>query len=105
MVELRRLHRWCLGPIAAASLTPAWAADPDHGEQMARRWCVSCHVVAPDQRGPTGEAPPFATVAKKPGFEAAKLAFFLLIPHPRMPDMTLSRSEAEDLAAYIATLK
>ena len=32
---------------------------------------------------------------------AAKLALFLLAPHPRMPDMSLSRSEAADLAAYI----
>jgi hypothetical protein len=31
------------------------------------------------------------------------VAYFLLAPHPRMPDMALSRSEAEDLAAYIAT--
>jgi hypothetical protein len=27
-------------------------------------------------------------------------ALFLLNPHPRMPDMNLSRSEAADLAAY-----
>ena len=31
-------------------------------------------------------------------------AFFLLEPHPKMPNMQLSRSEAADLAAYIATL-
>jgi hypothetical protein len=29
----------------------------------------------------------------------------LLDPHPKMPDMGLSRREAEDLAAYIASLK
>jgi hypothetical protein len=33
------------------------------------------------------------------------LAYFLLSPHPRMPDMNLSRSEAADLAAYIARQK
>jgi hypothetical protein len=37
-----------------------------------------------------------------PGFDSAKLALFLLYPHPKMPDMNLSRSEAADLAAYIA---
>jgi hypothetical protein len=26
-------------------------------------------------------------------------------PHPKMPNMQLSRTEAGDLAAYIATLK
>jgi hypothetical protein len=33
------------------------------------------------------------------------LAFFLLDPHPKMPDMALSRREADDLAAYIEGLK
>jgi len=90
------------GVIAAA---PALAADADNGERLARRWCASCHVVAADQRRPTGEAPPFASIAKKPDFNAAQLALFLLEPHPKMPNMQLSRSEAADLAAYIATLK
>jgi hypothetical protein len=40
-----------------------------------------------------------------PGFDAAKVALFLLNPHPKMPDMNLSRAEAADLAAYIATLR
>jgi len=54
---------------------------------------------------PTSEAPPFATIARKPDFDAARLTFFLLDPHPKMPDMALSRAEAADLAAYIATLR
>jgi len=33
------------------------------------------------------------------------VALFLLVPHPRMPDMNLSRGEAADIAAYIATLR
>jgi hypothetical protein len=41
-----------------------------------------CHVVALNQRGPTSEAPPFTTIAAKPDFGAAKLAFFLMDPHP-----------------------
>ena len=95
------------GLIVAAILavTPAFAADPDNGERLSQRWCTACHVVASDQRGPTGEAPPFRTIAAKPDFDAAKLAFFLMDPHPKMPNMQLSRTEAADLAAYIAVLK
>jgi hypothetical protein len=48
---------------------------------------------------------PFTTIAAKPDFDAAKLAYFLLDPHPKMPNMQLSRTEAADLAAYIASLK
>ena len=60
----------------------AGAADAYNGGQIARRWCEPCHVVAADQQGTTGEAPPFASIAKRPGFDAGQLAVFLLDPHP-----------------------
>ena len=82
----------------------ALAADARQGEQLARRWCASCHVVTPNQPGPVSEAPPFANIARKPGFNAGALALFLLEPHPKMPNMSLTRSEASDLAEYIASL-
>jgi mono/diheme cytochrome c family protein len=85
---------------------PARAADPANGERLAQRWCAACHVVS---RAPSGsatdQAPPFATVARTPGLDAARIALFLLNPHPKMPDMGLTRAEAADLAAYIVTLK
>jgi mono/diheme cytochrome c family protein len=87
-----------------AVVSPGTAADVSHGEQLARRWCASCHAVVPDQRQSTQEAPPFATISRRPGFDANKLAFFLLSPHPKMPDMSLTRFEAGDLAAYIGSL-
>jgi mono/diheme cytochrome c family protein len=89
----------------AGMISSAQAADSRNGESLARRWCASCHIVASDQRGPASEAPPFATVAKRPDFDAHKLAFFLLNPHPKMPDMGLSRGAADDIAAYIGSLK
>ncbi|SRR5581483_8602706 len=82
----------------------AGAADVEHGRQLARRWCVSCHVVAPNQRQTATEAPPFASIAARPDFDAGRLVFFLLDPHPKMPNMGLTRIEAADLAAYIASL-
>ena len=83
----------------------AAAADAGNGEKLAKRWCAACHVVASDQARGSTAAPPFSEVAATPGFDAAKLALFLLAPHPRMPDMSLSRAEAADLAAYIAAQK
>jgi mono/diheme cytochrome c family protein len=32
------------------SSTAAVAADPSYGEQLARRWCAACHIVAADSR-------------------------------------------------------
>jgi len=108
MVELRTLRHIRQGLIAAWALaiTPAFAADANNGERLAQRWCAACHVVSATQRqSTTDQAPPFASIAKMPGFDAGRVALFLLDPHPKMPDMGLSRTEAADLEAYIATLK
>jgi mono/diheme cytochrome c family protein len=88
--------------LAALTLTAdAYAADVEHGETLAKRWCAACHIVAPDQTHGQDNAPPFTTIAKIPGFDANAIARFLMNPHPKMPDMQLSRDEADDLAAYI----
>jgi mono/diheme cytochrome c family protein len=90
---------------AAGLMQGAWAADARKGETLAKRWCATCHVVASDQQRATTQSPPFSAIAQKPGVNETTLAYFLLTPHPRMPDMNLTRSEAADLAAYIATQK
>ncbi len=90
--------------IALATLSSAAAAaDAANGGTLAKRWCADCHVVASDQQRGSTQAPPFSVIADKPGFNSGKLALFLLEPHPKMPNMNLSRKEADDLAAYIAT--
>ena len=81
----------------------AFAADVANGEKLAKRWCAACHVVAADQKSGNTQVAPFSAIAKVPDFDAAKLALYLLTPHPKMPDMSLSRSEAADLAAYIVS--
>jgi mono/diheme cytochrome c family protein len=81
------------------------AADAQHGRDLAQRWCATCHVVSADQVRANADAPPFRTIARSPNFDATRLAFFLLDPHPKMPDLPLSRAAADDIAAYIATLR
>jgi mono/diheme cytochrome c family protein len=84
---------------------PALAGDPVNGERLARRWCTACHVVSLKQTGTVTEATPFPVIARRPDFNERTVAFFLLDPHPKMPDMSLTRAEAADLAAHIATMK
>ena len=79
-----------------------FGGDADHGSILAQRWCASCHVVSGAQRTGVDQSPSFASIAQRADFNAEQLAFFLLEPHPKMPNMSLSRKEAEDLAAYIA---
>jgi mono/diheme cytochrome c family protein len=90
--------------LALAGAGPVLAADAAHGEQLARRWCAACHVVAEDQTHGSDNVPTFEAIAKIPGFNPEKIARFLQDPHPRMPDMQLSTFESADLAAYIASL-
>lgn len=85
--------------------TTAAAADARNGEQLAKRWCSSCHLIEAGQAQASADAPPFATIAQRSDFTAEKVAFFLLDPHPKMPSFPLSRNEAADLAAYIASFR
>jgi mono/diheme cytochrome c family protein len=93
--------------VLVAGLCPsvAVAADAQKGKELAQRWCAECHLVAPDQRRANADVASFTSVARRPDFSAAQLAFFLLDPHPKMPDLSLSRAQAGDIAAYIASLK
>lgn len=101
-----------MAPIVLAGAASAQAprpgavtpADPERGAAIAKRWCATCHVTSEDQTQATGEATPFPALARRNSFDAAALALFLLDPHPRMPDMNLTRAEANDLAAYVRSL-
>jgi hypothetical protein len=59
--------------------------------------------VVPNQRQELAKSPPFEGIARQNGFNAEMLAYLILAPHPRM-NLTFTR-EAEDLAAYIASLR
>lgn len=102
-----RLFALGLSALAAWS-APARAAAPGDasiGERLARQWCASCHVVGPGQQSATVDVPTFASISRRSDFDEQAVAFFLLDPHPKMPNLALTRREAADLAAYIATLK
>lgn len=82
------------------------AADIAHGQQLALRWCASCHSMDAENARTTTDVPqPFVDVARRSDFDVNRLALFLLDPHPVMPNMALTRVEAADLAAYIYSLR
>ncbi len=81
----------------------AAAADTANGEKLAKRWCAACHVVASDQQ--QRQYASGAVLGHRQGRRASmppSSRCYLLLPHPKMPDMNMSRAEAADLAAYIA---
>ncbi|HXW71358.1 MAG TPA: c-type cytochrome [Methylocella sp.] len=81
----------------------AFAADAEKGKTIARRWCAACHVVSPDQKEGNTDAPSFASIARRK--PKSRLMAFLTDPHPKMPDMSLTREEIADIAEYISSLK
>ncbi|MBR0995196.1 c-type cytochrome [Bradyrhizobium japonicum] len=103
----QHLRRICLLLAATSSFgtSSALAADADHGADLAKRWCASCHIVTNGQTQASADVPSFVSVARRPDFSTERLAFFLLDPHPKMPNFPLSRTEAGDIAAYIASLR
>ncbi len=84
---------------------PAVAAgDAVAGRALAIRWCASCHAVE-GSRVATDKADPLSAFARDPQFGDDRLRGFLAKPHGRMPELTLSGQEIEDLIAYIASLR
>jgi mono/diheme cytochrome c family protein len=97
---------WAILTCALASGSALAAPpSPQNGAKLARHWCAACHIVSDDQTRGTDNVPTFAAIAARPGLDAKRIAKFLGDPHPKMPDMQLSRGEAADLAAYIASLR
>jgi mono/diheme cytochrome c family protein len=92
------------GIFATGAARPALAADASNGKRVAELWCSACHVVTVNQRQANADAPPFEEIAKRPNFSEPGLVTFLLDPHAKMPNMNLTRIEANDIAAYIGTL-
>jgi mono/diheme cytochrome c family protein len=94
--------------VVASALLAANAAhahDIGNGKVIAQVWCANCHSVDPANQRPANDATPsFAAIAGKKSTTAASLAAFLTTRHGGMPDLTLSRSEIDDVAAYILSL-
>lgn len=78
--------------------------DAPAGEQLAKQWCVSCHVVGKAGRG-GDSAPPFAIMADDPAYSPDRLRGWLIAPHPPMDGIHLSREQIEDVLDYIRSLR
>ena len=88
----------------AASPAVATAGDARSGHALSRQWCSSCHLV---ETGTSGgdQAPPFESIANDPARTPARLRSWLAAPHPPMPDLKLSRTQIDDVMAYLESLK
>jgi cytochrome c len=88
-----------LQPLAAQSSRGNVAA----GRSLASQWCSGCHAVEPNSVGIF--AADFAEIAKLPSTTALSLKVFLQTSHRSMPNFILQPDEANDIVAYILSLK
>jgi mono/diheme cytochrome c family protein len=73
------------------------------GRALARAWCAECHRVEPGRFGIF--AADFGEVANLPSTTALSLRVFLHSNHKEMPNLSLKPAEADDIIAYILSLK
>ena len=106
---MRRLGLRVLVLLFAAPPTLAQdpIGEPALGREMAQALCVDCHFVDVDQTAPRRSiAPSFYVLAEDPAVTEFRLRMFLIqTPHPVMPNFIFTDREADDLAAYILSLR
>ncbi len=101
MASARASISACFAALLVLSPGGGAAADAANGGVIAERWCAHCHAVAPRPQRSDAGPPSLAQIGRNPAMDAGALAAFLMTPHPRMPDMSLTRREIEDLLAFI----
>ena len=92
--------------VAFAMADVTQAADAEAGKRIADRWGAACHIISDgtvDSRAVRGTdaAPTLASIARDPNRGPNWLRQWLTFPHPPMPDLNLSRSETDDVIAYL----
>lgn len=99
--------------IAVITLALAGAAvaqihpDAKTGKAIAEKLCVGCHIVGAEAAGASvsSDVPSFEQIANVPDQTVKSIAGAIVIPHPPMPQIQLTREEIGDVAAYIIRLK
>jgi mono/diheme cytochrome c family protein len=81
--------------------------NPASGRKIATTQCGSCHRVLPFQYVPVDkDSPPsFQSIADLPSTTGISLNVFLHSNHKKMPDLILSKPDANDVIAYVLSLK
>ena len=101
-----RLLGLCLSVtlVLCGAIDVALAQSVENGRRLSERWCIECHAIgpAPVKRN---RASSFASIAARQTINANMIAAFLLLPHATMPNLPLSRQDAEDIAAFIVGMK
>lgn len=92
--------------LSTSGLFAAEIGDIQAGERFATETCASCHAIKPGAKiSPVAEATTFQAIADAPGMNRRALIVFFRTPHKEMPNLVIQGDEADDIIAYILSLK
>jgi mono/diheme cytochrome c family protein len=95
-----------LGGAITVPAAEAQTLGTERGRALAQEWCARCHAVSAAQERPgETDAPPFRRIAADPRWTRAALIRMMTVPHVNMPPPVLTGAEAEEVAAYILSLR
>ena len=106
MIPIRRYAVTALLLINAHAALAQKLGDTQTGAAYADQICSECHAVHSGARvSPNKRAPAFQTVAEMRGMSEMALRTWFRTPHPSMPNLVIKDKEADDVIAYILSLK
>jgi mono/diheme cytochrome c family protein len=90
--------------ILSEEIQPTFAQNAENGRRLSERWCSACHAIG-SASDKFNRAPSFALIAANETINPDMIASFLLLPHATMPNLPLSRKDAQDIALFIVKMK
>jgi mono/diheme cytochrome c family protein len=79
--------------------------DAGEGRRLAQADCAQCHGIAKNSYSGNPAAPTFDGIANTPGMTGRALIVALRTSHRSMPNIVVKDRDAENLVAYILSLK
>ncbi len=104
-VVLTTLALALAGPSVSLAGPFTSAPDPEYGKVLAERLCSNCHLVSATQEQVNVDVPSFHEIGNLQSETEGSIIAKIVMPKHPMPVIPITKSELEDLAAYIMSLK
>jgi mono/diheme cytochrome c family protein len=92
-------------PATAQPVVTDQQGSVERGRELAQAWCAECHAIGPKVTQGKRPGPNFIDFANRASTTPLSLNVFLRSNHETMPNLIVARGEADDLVAYILSLK
>lgn len=90
----------------SATMAQGSRGTSEDGQGLAMKLCSNCHSTDPAGTATSrADVPSFRSIANSPQVTPERLAARIILPHPEMPGIALTRAELRSIVAYIMTLR